>query len=443
MSNERKEGVAVVDKLMSLLQKKAGPQNSILKWMQLGNSVCLQTVTNDLAGNLQDELKLRLIPFSSMKKNGFTLFCIRDVDEKAFDLCLATVRFRLSKETVIYTYNELNSLVAEEGNNKKISYLTGLSELEMEYLRRDISQKGGGKHFSITRMEDNTWMMGFHSEDMLELNPKSRRCVPIVESIIKMVLDLNGKYSLEIKKRLKNNITADRRMSMINLKERLTTRKQHLYFYDPKKPKKTIYLAKDYWCILETKNLRARDIRFIPHKKILYEEIGSFERLRSEVAQMQNKAICNDETTLYRAVLDYQHRDVKEDARVQNYLDANRECAKTLYDAFALRHETDKEFQEKDIKTQVFVCLTESQILLNSYCNHEVIDPNITKRLDSITSRFIMTSIDLIDVIAHFKLEPIIEREAEVPSLSLMQRIGIEEQEVREEQDLMQSLVIE
>lgn len=440
---QNKRQNTVVGKLLNLFTRHSRSSESVvIDWLQQGNSVCMLSIANEIAENVKDELKLNHVSFATLKKNRHSLFFVRNIDESALDLCVAAVRYRISKETTIYTYQEFNDYVATNASSNKIAYLTGLSEVEMEYLRRDLLQKGGGKSFSITRMDDNSWMMGFLTDDLIDLNPIKRRYSPVMESIFRMTLDLYGKKGAEMQRRLRSNISADRRMAKTTEGERRTSSRS-FYVYDPIRPKRSIYLSKDYWCVLETKDLHSPEVVFMPKNHNLFSQPGAMEKLNCELMSMQYKAVCYDETTLYRSVMQYQNRDQTEEKAIQNYQDANKELSKSLYDVFASRHVNDKEYQSQNIGKQVFICLTEAQILIQGIINHEIIDKKFSRLTDATLENYDLTPEDFQNVSKYFNLEPVIEREAKVAELSLIQRLIKAEKETQEEQAIAESIVIE
>ena len=342
-------------------------KSQISEWMAENNPIAVLQVSNPISSNLADDLKENIIPYVSLKDSHSTLFCVRGCDSDRLRRSLENTIFNVTSIPFMFNYETFKRLT--DSPPVKTSFITDISEYQMEVIRREIARKGNSNKFTVFRMNDNLWGVGFQDTDFLMSANDSKTKTSFAEAYLYSAILLNGPNKEQNEKRLLADIRADRSAS-IQCKFALKYNPA-IFLYDPTLPLSAIKVTEAGYQKIEISKKKntygLKEGAFIP-----WEDANAEYLFHHELIKMNHKATVyssHDFATAYEA---WAHRDPK---LVQKELGTEyleRQLAHQLYVAFAKEHEKEPWFIKGSVDVQAKEFKKEMTSILESFSHKEM-----------------------------------------------------------------------
>lgn len=312
-------------------------------WIKEGNPVVFCVLSNDIAGYFTDELRDNLIPFISDKKIRRTIFIARGSDKEDFERCLRNIILASCNAPFAYSYTDFVTFAEKKGKNT--AYIRGLSEIQMESIRRIFDRSDPGRRYTFFRMSDNRWGIGFLASDLTQGSKPASGLFSAYLSALFMITGTYKQYRLMVKQDFYTDRLAAERFAP------LLEDKSSVFVYNPCFPKQALRVYPKYFTRVDISHKSSGwNIRESPEIS-LTSEIG--EKLyRKELLRMGHRSIAYTSRELLESARAWRDSEKNAIKKVLALTAARKTLGKTLYEVFE-RMNSGKDWYKDSLKTEV------------------------------------------------------------------------------------------
>ena len=231
----REKSKALYEKM---LQKAGNRKHPVLEWLKSGNDLSARMCSYSITGMIKTNLIEERIPFLTIMKKDRMLIVVRNCDERV--LTQAAVRSVEAKQrpNLIYHAKEFEQIMGKE--KKNVTYIKGLSELEVHGLQKEIGIYGSGVVYSIARMADNSWILAAAAGEFRKKNIRD-----ITQMYLRTMMRLYGPNGKHVKKQIRKELLIERRISADIYQSLIEEKNKSLYFQDAYDPLHAIAVSKE------------------------------------------------------------------------------------------------------------------------------------------------------------------------------------------------------
>lgn len=353
--NRKNKGLSDVDEQLS-------------DWIHSDLPVAAEITSNNVAKFLANDMRENIIPFIQMKTAKNSIFIVRNCDINRFRTSVENTIFNMSNISYIFNYDTFNRL--NDKANRQATFITDLSEVQMEAIRRKIALKSAGMKFSIFRMNNDKWGMGMYNDDFFASSLDAQNKICFAEALLYSSIALQGANKDFNIQRLNQDINADR-MAAIKCGLSLQYNKS-VYIYDPTLPTSALKITKNGFCKVDVvKRNGSFALRETPNIDI-HSSAGEY-LYRDSLLNMQHKAYVYTASDFMHAYDAWKKRDLRVERQNLSMEYAEHQLAHQIYLAFAKEHEKEPIFVNKsNIAKQVDVFKNEVASVLESLSKNEI-----------------------------------------------------------------------
>lgn len=308
----------IFEKIADVLEaREAVDAGSVCAWIKAGNDVATVDVENNIAPNITRHLKETATPFLARKKGTRTYYCVRNINRKALSDAIEQAKFELRTATVIYNYEDFSRLVKmnPREKDKDIVHINGLSEVEAEIVRRQITKSGAGAKFAMMRRFDGSWTMAFRESDFINRGKGMRRKkMDPLTAYVNAAFISHGPDAIDIYQFVSDDLALEKKL-VDKYKGGLRNSNDAAYIIDPVSPSVMLKITKEDVSLYNIHIIGNVDVEFtLKHGPYRMTEPYHEEFMRHELMAMEYKKSFRTEDDVKRFLLSTARIDYKKKA---------------------------------------------------------------------------------------------------------------------------------